>query len=298
MVDNVRLALELGYLKVPEGVLLQPRQLQGAPRARTVIMTTGAQGEPTSALVRMANGDHPQVQIEPGDTVIISSNPIPGNEAVVGRTIDKLFRQGADVHYSRIEQVHVRGHASEEELKLMIRLTKPRFFVPVHGDYRHLVHHARLARSLDVPEENVFILTDGDVLELTPESGQVVDNIGIQNSYVDGLRIGDVDNVVLRDRTHLSKDGVVVVIVPVDRETGEDRSTLETRPLGCVPHRKYGLGRGNVSTPGPSGPVARLLIRSLSVPSRSTITLIVPSFRETLPYASRNVSLILMRCCS
>jgi ribonuclease J len=221
MVDNVRLALEMGYLTVPEGTLLQQNQLRSHPREKTVIMTTGAQGEPTSALVRMANGDHPQMRIEAGDTVIISSNPIPGNEAEVGRTIDKLFRLGADVLYSRIEQVHVRGHASQEELKLMMRLTKPRFFVPIHGDYRHLVHHSRLARSVGIPEENIFVMNDGDVLELTQNAGRVAGNIDLQNTYVDGLRIGDVDNVVLRDRAALSREGVVVVIVPVDQDTGE-----------------------------------------------------------------------------
>jgi ribonuclease J len=234
MVDNVRLATGMGYLQIPDGTLLQPNQLQNNPPEKTVIMTTGAQGEPTSALVRMANSDHPQVKIEKGDTVIISSNPIPGNEAEVARTIDNLFMLGAEVMYSRIEEVHVRGHASQEELKLMLRLTRPEFFVPIHGDYRHLVHHARLAASVGVDKENIFVMTDGDTLELTEDDAGLVGNIGVQNTYVDGLRIGDVDNVVLRDRAALSKDGVIVVIVSVDQETGDIVGDLDLMSRGFI----------------------------------------------------------------
>ena len=234
MVDNVKLASGMGYLEIPEGMLLQPNELGNNPPEKTVIMTTGAQGEPTSALVRMANSDHPQVKIENGDTVIISSNPIPGNEAEISRTIDNLFMLGADVLYSRIEEVHVRGHASQEELKLMLRLTRPEFFVPIHGDYRHLVHHARLAASVGVDEENVFVMMDGDVLELSEQDAGLVGNIGVQNTYVDGLRIGDVDNVVLRDRARLSKDGVIVVIVPVDQESGGIVGELDLVSRGFI----------------------------------------------------------------
>ena len=234
MVDNVKLASGMGYLRIPERTLLQPNQLRTHPPDKTVIMTTGAQGEPTSALVRMANSDHPQVRIEKGDTVIISSNPIPGNEAEISRTIDNLFMLGADVLYSQVEEVHVRGHASQEELKLMLRLTRPEFFVPIHGDYRHLVHHSRLAASVGVEEDNIFVLTDGDVLELGEESAGVVENIGVQNTYVDGLRIGDVDNIVLRDRAALSKEGVIVVIVPVDQDTGAIVGDLDLVSRGFI----------------------------------------------------------------
>lgn len=235
MVDNVRLASEMGYLHIPEGTLLPQNQFRSHPPEKTVIMTTGAQGEPTSALVRMANGDHQQVRLEAGDTVIISSNPIPGNEAEVARTIDKLFRLGANVLYSRIEQVHVRGHASQEELKLMMRLTKPKFFIPIHGDYRHLVHHSELAKSVGILKENIFIMTDGDVLEVTDNAkAKVVGNLGLRNTYVDGLSVGDVDNVILRDRATLSREGVVVVIVPVDMETGELVGDLDIISRGFI----------------------------------------------------------------
>ena len=233
MVDNVRLASGMGYLQIPEGTLLQPNQLRSNPPEKTVIMTTGAQGEPTSALVRMSNSDHPQVKIEKGDTVIISSNPIPGNEAEISRTIDNLFMLGADVLYSRIEDVHVRGHASQEELKLMLRLTRPEFFVPIHGDYRHLVHHARLAATVGVDEDNVFVMTDGDVLELSEDDAGLAGNIGVQNIYVDGLRI-DADQVVLRDRATLSKDGVIVVVIPVDQDTGDIAGDLDLVSRGFI----------------------------------------------------------------
>ena len=220
MVDNVRLATELGYLRVPDGLIIPANQLDSSVPEETVIMTTGAQGEPTSALVRMARGTHQQVRIEPGDTVILSSNPIPGNEAVVGQTIDGLFRLGADVLYSRTEQVHVRGHASQEDLKLMMRLTKPRYFVPVHGDFRHLVHHTRLAESVGIPDDNIFLMTDGDVLEIDGMGdARIAENLDLRDRFVSGLHVGSVDNEVLRERAALSRDGIVTVSVPIDSET-------------------------------------------------------------------------------
>lgn len=220
MVDNVRLATELGYLRVPDGLIIPANQLDSSVPEETVIMTTGAQGEPTSALVRMARGTHQQVRIEPGDTVILSSNPIPGNEAVVGQTIDGLFRLGADVLYSRTEQVHVRGHASQEDLKLMMRLTKPRYFVPVHGDFRHLVHHTRLAESVGIPDDNIFLMTDGDVLEIDDMGdARIAENLDLRDRFVSGLHVGSVDNEVLRERAALSRDGIVTVSVPIDSET-------------------------------------------------------------------------------
>ena len=220
MVDNVRLATKLGYLRVPDGLIIPPNQLDSSVPEETVIMTTGAQGEPTSALVRMARGTHQQVRIEPGDTVILSSNPIPGNEAVVGQTIDGLFRLGADVLYSRTEQVHVRGHASQEDLKLMMRLTKPRYFVPVHGDFRHLVHHTRLAESVGIPDDNIFLMTDGDVLEIDDMGdARIAENLDLRDRFVSGIHVGSVDNEVLRERAALSRDGIVTVSVPIDSET-------------------------------------------------------------------------------
>lgn len=220
MVDNVRIATELGYLRVPDGLMIPPNQLDSSAPEETVIMTTGAQGEPTSALVRMARGTHQQVHIEPGDTVIISSNPIPGNEAVVGQTIDGLFRLGANVLYSRTDQVHVRGHAGQEDLKLMMRLTKPRYFVPVQGDFRHLVHHTRLAKSVGIPEDDIFLMTDGDVLEINDTGdAQIVENLDLRDMFVSGIHVGSVDNEVLRERAALSRDGIVTVSVPIDSET-------------------------------------------------------------------------------
>ncbi|MFC1948407.1 ribonuclease J, partial [Chloroflexota bacterium] len=164
MSDNVKMALELGYLNSPDGVLARMDELKGLAHNKIVFVTTGSQGEPTSALVRMANRDHKQLKINKGDTVVISATPIPGNEAVVNRTVDNLLKQGARVLYDKILPVHVHGHASQEELKLLLNIVKPKFFVPVHGEYRHLSYHARLASSVGIPEENIFVLEDGDKL--------------------------------------------------------------------------------------------------------------------------------------
>ncbi len=221
MSDNVKMALELGYLQSPGGVLARMDELKGLPHDKIIFVTTGSQGEPTSALVRMANRDHKQLKINKGDTVVISATPIPGNEAVVNRTVDNLLKQGARVLYDKIQPVHVHGHASQEELKLLLNIVKPKFFVPVHGEYRHLSYHARLARSVGIPEENIFVLEDGDRLELNPQSGRVTDKIAASNVYVDGLSVGDIGSVVLRDRRMLSKDGIVMVIIAVNRQTGK-----------------------------------------------------------------------------
>src|SRR3990170_2158404 len=187
MTDTVRIARELGYLEVPLGVLTRIEELTRLPPEKVLLLTTGSQGEPTSALVRIARGDHREVRIHPGDTVVISASPIPGNEALIHRTIDSLFRQGARVLYDKLAQVHVHGHGSQEELKLLLNLVRPRFFVPIHGEYRHLSLHARLACSVGVPERNVFVLEDGDVLELGPQGGRVVGHLPVDNIYVDGL---------------------------------------------------------------------------------------------------------------
>jgi len=168
----------------------------------------------------MANRDHRQVRIIPGDTVVMSATPIPGNEELINRTVDSLFKQGARVLYSKIADVHVHGHASQEELKLLISLVKPRFFVPIHGEYRHLALHAQLAQSLGIPRGNIFVLEDGDVLELGPGGGRVVGRVPSSYVYVDGLGVGDVGQVVLRDRRVLSRDGILVVIITVDKKTG------------------------------------------------------------------------------
>jgi len=221
MTDNTRMALELGYLHAPDGVLARLDELKGTPRNKVVFVTTGSQGEPTSALVRMANRDMRQLHILRGDTVIISATPIPGNEALVNRTVDSLFKQGARVIYDKVAQVHVHGHASQEELKLLLNLAKPKFFMPVHGEYRHLSLHAKLAQSIGIAEESIFLLEDGDILELNQQGGKVVGKVAAGNVYVDGLSVGDIGNVILRDRRMLSRDGMVVVIITVNKETGK-----------------------------------------------------------------------------
>lgn len=221
MSDTVNMALELGYLNAPEGILARLDELKSTPRDKVVFVTTGSQGEPTSALVRMANRDHRQVHIMEGDTVVISATPIPGNEALVSRTVDNLFKQGASVLYDKVAKVHVHGHGSQEELKLLLSLVKPKFFMPIHGEYRHLSLHAKLAESVGIPKQNTFLLEDGDVLELSPQTGKITGKIASGNVYVDGLSVGDIGTVVLRNRRMLSRDGIVVVIIAVNKQTGK-----------------------------------------------------------------------------
>ena len=221
MTDIVQMTLELGYLKAPNGILARIDELKNTPHNKVVFITTGSQGEPTSALVRIANRDHRHVHILRGDTVVLSATPVPGNEALINRTVDNLFRQGAQVLYDKVAPVHVHGHGSQEELKLLLNLVKPRFFMPIHGEYRHLSLHAKLAQSLGIPEKNIFLLEDGDVLELSPEGGKKTGKISSGNVYVDGLSVGDIGSVVLRDRRMLSRDGVVMVIITVNRQTGK-----------------------------------------------------------------------------
>jgi ribonuclease J len=221
MTDIVQMTLELGYLKAPNGILARIDELKNTPHNKVVFITTGSQGEPTSALVRIANRDHRHVHIIRGDTVVLSATAIPGNESLINRTVDNLFRQGAQVLYDKVAPVHVHGHGSQEELKLLLNLVKPRFFMPIHGEYRHLSLHAKLAQSLGIPEKNIFLLEDGDVLELSPEGGKKTGKISSGNVYVDGLSVGDIGSVVLRDRRMLSRDGVVMVIITLNRQTGK-----------------------------------------------------------------------------
>jgi ribonuclease J len=221
MMDNTQMARERGYLNFPREMSMSVNDLRQLPPEQIVIVTTGSQGEPTSALTRMANGDHQHVQIQPGDTVVLSATPIPGNEALVYRTVDNLFRLGARVLYNRTDNIHVRGHAAQEELKIVQALVKPKHFVPVHGEFRHMVLHARLAQTMGVPEENTHVLIDGDVLELDGENAVVAEHIPAEYVYVDGIGVGDVDQIVLRDRLHLATDGMVVVILAVDKQTGK-----------------------------------------------------------------------------
>ncbi len=234
MSNNVKMALNMGYLKAPSDVVVTMSQARQLSHDRVIILATGSQGEPTSALVRIANGQHQDIEIVPGDTVVISASPIPGNETVVSRTIDNLFRQGAHVLYSRIALVHVHGHASQEELKMMLSLVQPKFVVPVHGEYRHLVSHAALAQSMGIPEDNTFVLEDGDVLELTKEEGAVVDKVPAGHVYVDGQMLWSNQSSVIQERRRLSRDGVVVVAITLDAETGDAKGAPELASAGFV----------------------------------------------------------------
>lgn len=219
MINVVNIARELGYLKAPEGVIIDIDETNNYTGDKVVIVTTGSQGEPMSALTRMAMNDHKKVGIMPGDTVIISATPIPGNEKLVSRTVDHLYRLGADVIYEKSRGVHVSGHASQEEIKLIHNLVRPKFFMPVHGEYRHLIKHASLAKSLGMPGENIVIGENGAVIELTKNSFNITGKIQAGKVLVDGLGVGDVGNIVLRDRRQLSQDGIMIVVVTIEKET-------------------------------------------------------------------------------
>ena len=220
MENNVRMARDLGYLEAPDGLFMNVREMRDHPDAKTVVICTGSQGEPTAALTRMANGSHQHITVHEDDTVILSSNPVPGNEKLVYRNIDALFAAGASVVYNRIADVHVRGHAAQEELKIVHRIVKPRYFIGIHGEYRHLVMHRNLALRLGMAPEDAFVLTDGDVLEIDEQGARKAERVPADYVYVDGLGIGDVDQIVLRDRAHLAGDGMLVVVAAVDRHSG------------------------------------------------------------------------------
>lgn len=227
MVNNVRIAIKLGYLDIKEEELLTAGEMESLPGDQVVIVATGSQGEPTSAVVRMSMGDHRQLVLRAGDTVVLSATPIPGNEELFNRTVDNLFRQGANVLYHELGNVHVSGHGGQEDYLRMLALTRPRYFIPVHGEYRHLVLHARLAQQWGLPAERVFILEDGDTVEFGDFAGKGEiearrgEKIEAGHVYVDGLGVGDIGNVVLRDRRQLSQEGFIVCIVAVDEYDGE-----------------------------------------------------------------------------
>ncbi len=221
MVKNVNIACNLGYLKVPEGILVRPNDICLLPDDKVVILSTGSQGEPLSALARMASQEHPLVEITKGDTVVISARPVPGNETSVNRTIDRLFAAGARVIYESSAGVHVSGHAAAEELKVMLNLVRPRFFMPIHGEHRHLYFHAELARAVGMSDEQIFLLENGDVLELTRDEAVVTGQVQAGMILVDGFAMGDLSDLVLRDRQHLSTDGLVMVVVARSSQDGE-----------------------------------------------------------------------------
>lgn len=221
MENVVQVASELGYLTVPDGVLISIDKIRDYLPSQLVIVTTGSQGEPMSALHRMAFGDHRKVSVGAGDFIIISATPIPGNEKLVTKVINELLKLNAQVVYEKMYDVHVSGHACQDELKLILNLTKPRFFIPVHGEQKHLVKHAGLAESVGVKHENILVTSIGKVIEITPDSMKVVDTVQAGSILVDGFGVGDVGNVVLRDRKHLAEDGIIVVAVSVDSVTRE-----------------------------------------------------------------------------
>jgi ribonuclease J len=220
MENVVQVAIELGYLKFPAGTHVSVDQANRLPPEKVIVLTTGSQGEPTSALARMSTGDHRQVEILAGDTVILAATPVPGNEKSVHRTIDNLYRLGARVVYQRDAGVHVSGHASREELKLMHQLVRPRWFIPIHGEYRHLVHHAELAREMGMPAERILTGENGTVFEVAPDSARVAGKVAAGKVMVDGLGVGDVGSVVLRDRRQLAQDGILIVVLAVDKVQG------------------------------------------------------------------------------
>lgn len=221
MVNVIGVARELGYLDMEDDTLIDLNDISKYDDSELVIITTGTQGEPMSALARMSSSEHKKVEIKEGDLVIISAHPIPGNEKLISKVINLLFERGARVVYNDIADIHVSGHAAQEDLKLINRMVKPKFFMPVHGEFRMLKRHAALANELGMPEQNVFVMQTGQVLELDRNSARVTTTVPTGNVLVDGLGVGDVGNIVLRDRKHLSEDGLMIVVVTISKEDGK-----------------------------------------------------------------------------
>lgn len=218
--ENVRIAQELGYLQIPPGTLAPIEAARRLPLNQVVFLVTGSQGEPGAALARIARGQHREIEIIPGDTVILSANPIPGNEEEVARVINKLIQRGAEVIYPPLAQVHVSGHASQEEQKLLLALTRPRYFIPIHGELRHLHAHARTARALGIPPERIFVVENGMVIEFKDGAGRIGERVPGGYVFVDGSSVGDIGPAVLRDREALARDGFVIVVVTINQSTG------------------------------------------------------------------------------
>ena len=220
MINMIETARKFGYIKVPDNVFIDIDMIKSYPDDRLVIITTGSQGETMSALTRMASGEHKKVQITPNDKIIISANPIPGNENSVSKVIDDLMKIGAEVVYNALEDIHVSGHACQEEQKLMISLIRPKYFIPVHGEYRQLIAHSETAKKVGVDPENIFIMTNGRVLELNEYDAKLTGTVPVGKIMVDGLGVGDVGNIVLRDRQRLSQDGLIIVVLTMHSQTG------------------------------------------------------------------------------
>ncbi|HYA12377.1 MAG TPA: ribonuclease J [Thermodesulfovibrionales bacterium] len=220
IVANAQIALDLGYLKIPMDTWLRLEDLKSLEDNKVVIITTGSQGEPMSVLSRIATDEHKDIKIKEGDTVILSARMIPGNERSIGRIINHLFRRGANVFYEKVSEVHVSGHASKEELKLMLNLIKPKYFMPIHGEYRHLVYHSILAKKLGIPRENIFILEDGEILEVSDKEARKNGRVNSGRVFIDGKGVGDVKEMVLRDRMRLAHDGIVLILLSIEKLTG------------------------------------------------------------------------------
>ena len=235
MENYTKTARELGYLVFPEGSLIHPKEIDKLPDQELCIITTGSQGEPTSALSRMALGDHRHVAVKQGDTVVMSATPIPGNEELVSRTVDNLFKLGAEVVYDAGARPHVSGHASQEELKLLLNILRPRYFIPIHGEYRMLVRHARMAIDVGVPAENSFVITNGDVLEIDDRGARLGARVPAGVVYVDGMGVGDVSQSVMRDRWSIGSDGIFLVVVTIDQQTGAVVAGPDIVTKGFVP---------------------------------------------------------------
>ena len=234
MLNVVNVASELGYLNLPDNVLIDIEQIKRYQPEQLVIITTGSQGEPLSALHRMAFSDHRNVEIMPDDMIIISATPIPGNEKLVGKVINELMKRGANVVYEKMYDVHVSGHACQEELKLLMSLVKPKYFIPVHGEQKHLYKHAQLAATMGIKKENILITSIGNVVELTANSIKTVETVPAGRVLVDGLGVGDVGSIVLRDRKHLAEDGIIIVAITMDSVTGEIVSGPDVVSRGFV----------------------------------------------------------------
>jgi ribonuclease J len=234
MIKNVNIARNLGILKVPDGAMIKLTEIDDYRPEEILILTTGSQGEPLSALTRMAFDDHPQVELNEGDTVVISATPIPGNELSVGNTVNRLLKVGATVISGRESGVHVSGHASQEDLRMMLNLTRPRYFIPVHGEYRHQHIHSGLARESGIAEEDIFILENGDVLEIDGENAELVDRVPTGMVFVDGFEIGDAEGIVLRDRQQLAGDGIIIAVVTLDAQSGQTVAAPELVARGFL----------------------------------------------------------------
>ena len=221
MINTTNVAKDLGYLRVKENTIIDINEMDKYSSNQIVILTTGSQGEPMSALTRMAFSEHKKIELVPGDLVVISASPIPGNEKTVSGVINKLMEIGTKVIYESLADVHVSGHACQEELKLIHTLLKPKYFIPVHGEYRHLKRHEELAIELGMPRENIFLAKNGSIIEFTKNSANMGQSVQAGNILVDGLGVGDVGNIVLRDRKHLSEDGLIVVVVTISKQDGK-----------------------------------------------------------------------------